>query len=139
LRDNGTVELQRKRALLVNGSGGTSLASSLADVLFANKVLDAYQRNAAIRFKALRERVFPHPLRNATGGAMPTEERMAETDRLYDKLAGRLDEEQKLAVVDLILENRASWMRRHLLGVPLTADDELDKRALLLGRRSAIT
>jgi hypothetical protein len=99
----GTPETQAKRLALVNDSGDQTLAFTLPDILYAHRVLDADQHAAAIRFRNLREHVFPHPLRNGEPGPMPTEERIAANEAAYDRAARRLTDEQKCPVVDLVL------------------------------------
>jgi hypothetical protein len=49
VRDQGTRELQAKRLALVNG-GDPQMAASAATILYANGILDAEQRDAALRY-----------------------------------------------------------------------------------------
>jgi hypothetical protein len=77
--------------------------------------------------------VFGVPLENRTPGRMPDDDQIKRNERRYAAMIERLDPDQALAVVDLILDLRSPWIRRVILEIPLAEGDEEEKRLLLSG------
>ena len=73
------------------------------------------------------------PLANGTPSPEPDEDRIRKNEKRYARLIERLDPDQALAVVDLVLDLRSPWIRRTILELPLVDGDAADRRALLSG------
>jgi hypothetical protein len=86
-----------------------------------------------MRFRQLRAACFGTSLAVRGDGREPSEERIARNERAYERLLKRLTEDQALACVNVALDLRPGWMRRELLKIPLTPDDQDERRALLTG------
>jgi hypothetical protein len=107
-----------------NGSADPMLSATIAGIMFAHGLIDRRQCAAGEKFRQVRAEVFGMRLGNGDPRA-----RMLE--RRYNALANKLSTDQLIAVVDLVLGIWQPWLRRQLLGVPLTTEDEVERQNLL--------
>jgi hypothetical protein len=102
--------------------------------MLAHDIITADQHAAAQRYRQLRAALYGSVLaRQEPGSVAPDPDVILKMQRQFDHMAGRLSVPQKLAVTDIALDIRPRWLRAQLLGLPVAAADELEKRDLLDG------
>jgi hypothetical protein len=102
-------------------------------ILFAHRLITDEQRGVGHHYRILRGRLFGVPLRNANGGPMPSEEKIAANEAAYGKMARRLSEDQRIAVADVALDIMPVWLRREVVGLELRDEDLAERAALISG------
>jgi hypothetical protein len=95
----------------------------IASLLLAHNLIDDRQLAAAERFRQARVR--------AVRLAPWDERRRGHPARRYSAMVARLTEDQHMALADVVLDQRPAWLRRQLAGLPLTAEDQVERRDLL--------
>jgi hypothetical protein len=67
------------------------------------------------------------------GRAIPSEERIKQLERRFDRLARRLTIAEKMALTSISLDLWPLWAKRQLLGLPLSTLDRAERADLLSG------
>jgi hypothetical protein len=73
------------------------------------------------------------PLKNANSGPLPSEDKLEESERAYDRMVRRLTEDERMAVADVALDRMPIWLRREFVSRQLRDEDLVERAALLSG------
>lgn len=134
LRDNGTLEAQHKRRLLVGDGADTTLAATCPGILHARGHLDKDQYAEAIEYRRLRCIIYGAPWPGYAAGSQATEERLIDIQARFERKVRRLTEEQKQIITNVCVFDRyPNWFYADFLNLKPLPEDYAERDALIRG------